>query len=103
MSMTREEMAELLEEKLQKLEEKLEEQLEEQLEKKLEKKLQPIWQAMNSMNGRVSALDGKVATLVEDVRQIKFDSSKLRTRLNRVDLEDLRADVDAIKLSLGLE
>ena len=34
---------------------------------------------------------------------MKYDTTKLRGRLNRVDLEELRSDVDAIKATLGLE
>ena len=51
----------------------------------------------------VVAIETKLDEVAKTVEQVKYDTTKLRGRLNRVDLEDLRSDVDAIKATLGLE
>lgn len=56
----------------------LEQRFDEKLDGKLEVTLQPLWQAMNSLNGRMTRLEEKVDALTEQVTQVKFDTAKQR-------------------------
>ncbi len=103
-----------LDEKLDALEKKLDEKLDgklralekrrdEKLERVLEEKLQPLWQTVGALNTRLGKVELKLDAVAETVQKIKYDTTKMRGRLNRVELEDLRADVDAIKATLGVD
>ena len=67
---------------------------------KIQELLQPKWADMKAAYHNLGQrLDGMDETL----KALVHESAKSKARLDRVELESLRYDVDAIKTQLGIE